>query len=236
MATNSDGKGILDVELSGSSRIKIKTWNNSLSDIGDDTLIPHGSLVYNQVANLSQGDMVYFSGRFASGDLDYIKESSMTESGAMNEPEFIFTFTNVGKQPYALPEKPAPFSNNVSSGEEGSRQQSNNSSIPIDVPAPPDMVTLPSESSNQEAAPAISLTPQQTPSRSGELHYQGSPVPFGEVVVFDNLPKERLKFVFDRSAWDPTIKVNPDGTKKLTLTSVKQGYQTRCDVSWEILE
>jgi len=61
-------------------------------------------------------------------------------------------------------------------------------------------------------------------------------VPFGGVVVFDNLPNARLKFSFDRSAWQPTIKVNTDGTKTLTLTSLKQGYQTRCDAGWEILE
>jgi hypothetical protein len=77
---------------------------------------------------------------------------------------------------------------------------------------------------------------QATQPRSGVLHYLGSPVPFGGVVVFDNLPNARLKFSFDRSAWQPTIKVNTDGTKTLTLTSLKQGYQTRCDAGWEILE
>jgi hypothetical protein len=56
------------------------------------------------------------------------------------------------------------------------------------------------------------------------------------VVVFNNLPKARLKFSFDRSAWQPFISINPDGTKALTMTSQKQGYQTRCDVGWEILE
>jgi hypothetical protein len=104
METNSDGNGILYVELPGSSRIKVTTWNNSFSDIEDNTLIPHSSFLYNQVANLAQGDVVYFSGRFASGGLDFIKESSMTEASAMTAPEFIFTFTRVGKQPLVYPD------------------------------------------------------------------------------------------------------------------------------------
>ena len=33
------------------------------------------------------------------------------------------------------------------------------------------------------------------------LHYQGQTVQYGAKVVFDNLPKEQLRFTFDRSAW-----------------------------------
>ena len=72
--------------------------------------------------------------------------------------------------------------------------------------------------------------------RSGILHYQGPPVPYNGVVVFDHLPQARLKFNFDRQAWTVTIKPNPDGTKRVTLISQKQGYQTNCDLSWEIVE
>jgi hypothetical protein len=72
--------------------------------------------------------------------------------------------------------------------------------------------------------------------RSGILHYQGPPVPYNGVVVFDHLPQARLKFNFDRQAWTVTIKPNPDGTKRVTLISQKQGYQTNCDLGWEIVE
>jgi hypothetical protein len=68
------------------------------------------------------------------------------------------------------------------------------------------------------------------------LHYRGAPVPHGGTVVFDNLPKARLKFVFDHALWQLTIKPNPDGTKKVVLTSLAQGYQTSCDLGWEITE
>jgi hypothetical protein len=72
--------------------------------------------------------------------------------------------------------------------------------------------------------------------RSGVRHYQGPPVPYGGVVVFDNLPRERLRFTFDNTAWRLIIKPNPDGSKKVILNSLKQGYQTYCDLSWQMIE
>jgi TPR repeat protein len=72
--------------------------------------------------------------------------------------------------------------------------------------------------------------------RSGVLHYHGSPVALGGKVVFDNLPNERLRFTYDRSGWQVTIKINPDGTKWVTLTSLKQGLQTSCDLGWEVVK
>jgi hypothetical protein len=71
---------------------------------------------------------------------------------------------------------------------------------------------------------------------SGVLHYHGHPVALGGKVVFDNLPKGRLKFTYDSSAWDLIIKHNPDGTKWVTLISLKHGNQTSCDLGWEIIE
>jgi rubredoxin len=90
-----------------------------------------------------------------------------------------------------------------------------------------------------QQVPAPSLTPIPAGSqlaRSGVRHYQGPPVPYGGVVVFDNLPKARLRFTFDGAAWRLIIKPNPDGTKKVILNSLKQGYQTSCDLGWEIAD
>jgi aromatic ring-opening dioxygenase catalytic subunit (LigB family) len=50
------------------------------------------------------------------------------------------------------------------------------------------------------------------------------------------MPKARLKFTFDHAAWQLTIKPNPDGTKKVILSSMAQGYQSSCDLGWEIVE
>lgn len=92
-------------------------------------------------------------------------------------------------------------------------------------------------------APPASIMPPASPSttmtaapRSGTLHYQGPPVAHNGEVVFDHLPHARLKFNFDHQAWSLTIKSNPDGTKKVTLISQAPGYQTSCDLGWEIIE
>lgn len=70
---------------------------------------------------------------------------------------------------------------------------------------------------------------------AGILHYTGPPVPQNGEVVFDNLPAARLRFTFDRGAWQPVISRKPDGTQRLTLRSLKPGLQTHCDVAWEIV-
>jgi hypothetical protein len=68
------------------------------------------------------------------------------------------------------------------------------------------------------------------------LHYSGPAVPLGGEVVFDHLPQARLKFKFDRETWQLTIKPNPDGSKKVTLTSQKPGFQANCELGWELAE
>ncbi|MGH9572637.1 MAG: hypothetical protein ACRD40_03785 [Candidatus Acidiferrales bacterium] len=98
MHTTSDGRGVLSIRLPVATHIEVETMNNGLSDIGDNTLIPQGSPLYNQISGLSVGDEVTFGGRFGSGEMDYIEEASLTEEGSMTEPDFVFTFANVSKQ------------------------------------------------------------------------------------------------------------------------------------------
>lgn len=95
MQTTSDGHGILYVKLPGTTTATVQTWNNSLSDMGSGTLISPGSALYEQVSHLAIGDKVIFSGTFVAGNLDYVRETSLTEAGSMSEPEFIFTFRSV---------------------------------------------------------------------------------------------------------------------------------------------
>jgi len=118
-------------------------------------------------------------------------------------------------------------------------------------PSPPPRVVLPDSSRSahgnptaptpvfhQSAVPAAAQIPAQaTPPRSGVLHYQGPAIHPGGIVVFDRLPKGRLKFTFDRSLWQqPLIQRNADGTQRLTLHSSQQSDQTACDVGWEITQ
>jgi len=80
------------------------------------------------------------------------------------------------------------------------------------------------------------VLPPAAPAHSGIMQYTGPPIPHGGTVVYDNLPNGRLKFNFNHAAWQLVIKPNPDGTKKATLISLAQGYQSSCDLGWEIME
>lgn len=98
MQTNSEGKAFIEIKLEGAKSITIKTWNNLLSDVFDNTLIENGTELYNAISNLTEGDLIIFNGTFISDDSDYIKEASITERGSMTDPEFIMKFTNVKKK------------------------------------------------------------------------------------------------------------------------------------------
>lgn len=97
-------------------------------------------------------------------------------------------------------------------------------------PVPPASARQPDRPQLFIQIPAPAIT--SVPARSGVLHYQGPPVPYNGEVIFDHLPNARLRFMFDHQAWSLTIRPNPDGTKKVTLTSQKPGYQTICDLTW----
>jgi hypothetical protein len=93
LSSNSDGLGVLSIKISNG--IWVKTWNNSISDSTDSTLINPGSELFRQAAALKTGQVVTFSGHLFHGDSDCIRESSITMAGSMNEPEFIFRFAHV---------------------------------------------------------------------------------------------------------------------------------------------
>ena len=99
LATNSDGKAYIEITLEGTRAITIKTWNNALSDMSFDTLIDLKSSLFQKLSNMEKGTLVVFSGTFFTGENDYIKESSMTERGSMEEPAFIMAFSDVS--PYS---------------------------------------------------------------------------------------------------------------------------------------
>lgn len=88
--TNSEGRGVLHVRLSDT--VTLKTWNNSLSDFRDRTLVEPGSPVFQAMSQLAEGTIVRFSGSFVPSPVDCVHESSLTLRGSMTSPEFIFRF------------------------------------------------------------------------------------------------------------------------------------------------
>ena len=96
--SNSDGKGVFYVNIAPD--IGVKTWNNAISDIEDDTLIEPGSPVFNAASAMKPGQAIVFSGTFLRGsEGDCIKESSLTLQGKVESPDFIFRFSNIA--PYS---------------------------------------------------------------------------------------------------------------------------------------
>lgn len=91
--SNNDGKGVLVIEIS--KNISLKTWNNSLSDGRDKTLIEKDSELFQKALSLKKGDLVKFSGNFIHSDDDCIREASVTLSGGVDSPDFIFKFRDI---------------------------------------------------------------------------------------------------------------------------------------------
>ena len=75
----------------------VGTTNNGLSDSLSNlkTLIPVGSAAHTEAMALRKGQQVRFSGTFARSRDDCLEETSLTVSGAMNSPEFLFQFSDV---------------------------------------------------------------------------------------------------------------------------------------------
>jgi len=85
------------VSKAGEFKMVYQTWNNRLSDVFDNTMLKRDSKVYNQVANLQEGDFVKFSGKFLSDEEKGVKEMSISERGCLRYPEFIIKFSNIVK-------------------------------------------------------------------------------------------------------------------------------------------
>ena len=88
MATNSKGHASITVQPSGTTSITLVSAVD----------IPHGSALFDTIANLKTGDPIAFGGWFVPENQDYIEEISFTERGAMTDPEFKFRFTEIAKQ------------------------------------------------------------------------------------------------------------------------------------------
>jgi hypothetical protein len=93
LSSNADGKGVLAVEIAPD--VSIKTWNNSLSDIWDQTLIETSSPLFAIASQLRKGQIVRVGGTFFQNASDCVREASMSLADSIDEPEFIFRFGSI---------------------------------------------------------------------------------------------------------------------------------------------
>jgi len=99
MSTTGDGNAHIAISLKGAkaTRIVICNNNNEMSDaLGNSTLIPKGTELYESVSSLNEGQQVRVSGFFQKADQDFIMEQSLTERGSMTEPEYNVKFLKIG--------------------------------------------------------------------------------------------------------------------------------------------
>ncbi|WP_158684204.1 hypothetical protein [Methylobacterium sp. 285MFTsu5.1] len=68
-------------------------------DLGDDKFkIDRGSQMFKTLSQLGEGMKVTFSGFFGLNDNGCAREVSLTNNGAFNDPEFIFSFSHLERK------------------------------------------------------------------------------------------------------------------------------------------
>jgi hypothetical protein len=93
LSINSDGRSSASITIG--KNLKLKTWNNALSDIGSDTPIDSSSSVYRTLLDMKVGQVVRFDGEFIPRDRDCYSEGGMTFQDSIESPEFLVRFSRV---------------------------------------------------------------------------------------------------------------------------------------------
>jgi len=95
VGANGEGKAYVDIEIA--DRIRVQTWNNAFSDIGDNTLISTSSAFFDDLVAMKEGDLVTFSATFLRGSNSCLKKGNLTDIFYGISPEFIVRFSDVKK-------------------------------------------------------------------------------------------------------------------------------------------
>ena len=93
ISTSSDGHAEVVIRC-GDSRNYIYTIRNMIGLISLGTVIEKNTQIYKKLGALQEGQLIRFSGKFESGDSDFISELSLTEAGSMSEPDFNVSFSD----------------------------------------------------------------------------------------------------------------------------------------------
>lgn len=96
IGSNSDGFAHVEIELADG--VRVKTWNNSFSDISDNTLIPPSADFFDNLVATSEDTVVTWTGRFAAGDSFCLKKANLTQTFYGIDPQFIVKFSNIESQ------------------------------------------------------------------------------------------------------------------------------------------
>lgn len=95
VGANGEGKAYVYVEIA--EKVKVITWNNSFSDISDNTLIPTSSKFFDKLVAMKKGDLVTFSATFLKSGNSCLKKGNLTEFFYGERPEFVAKFSDITK-------------------------------------------------------------------------------------------------------------------------------------------
>lgn len=95
VGANGEGKAYVYVEIA--DKVQVITWNNSFSDISDDTLIPTSSKFFDKLVAMRKGDLVTFSATLLKSSNSCLKKGNLTEFFYGQRPEFVAKFSDVTK-------------------------------------------------------------------------------------------------------------------------------------------
>jgi hypothetical protein len=85
----------ISVTVPCEGRVRLRTWNNMISDVTDHTMIPERSRLYGVLGSLRQGQSVVVSADAITSSDGGPREISVTSAGAMLDPEFLVRFTSI---------------------------------------------------------------------------------------------------------------------------------------------
>jgi hypothetical protein len=97
LGTVGDGRAYIVIRIAPG--LVVQTWNNVLSDHGDNTLIQQAAPIYTTMLDYKRGDKVIFGAVFKPDSKDGWREISMTEAGSMTEPAFLFKLGEIRRVP-----------------------------------------------------------------------------------------------------------------------------------------
>jgi len=93
VGANGDGNAYVEIEIA--EQVRVETWNNSFSDLFDETLIPPSSEFFNNLISMKKGDKVTWSATFLSDDNSCLKKGNLTNLFYGLDPQFKVRFTDV---------------------------------------------------------------------------------------------------------------------------------------------
>ncbi|MBP3043703.1 hypothetical protein KKR91_03670 [Arthrobacter jiangjiafuii] len=96
IGANNDGLAHVKIELANG--VKVQTWNNALSDISDNTLIPQSAPFFGTLSSMGEDTLVTFTAESVASDTSCLTTTNLTQAFSAVDPNFLVRFSDVRPQ------------------------------------------------------------------------------------------------------------------------------------------